>query len=106
MNGRPDDDSSRRAAQRDDVPRDADETSGDSLFSGVGVVCKTAARLTGADGAAAAVMTASSSRELVYATDALAQQIDELQFVIGEGPCMDAYVQNRPQCVHSWTPAR
>lgn len=102
MDGRSDDDSLGGTARPGDAElRDAasgaDETSGDSLFAGVGGLCRTAARLTGVDGAAVAVMTASPSRELVYATDALAQQIDELQFIIGEGPCLDAYRQNRPQ---------
>lgn len=64
---------------------------GGSLFTGVGAVCETAARLAGADGAAVAVFAPSRSRELVYATDALAQQIDDLQFTLGEGPCLDAY---------------
>ncbi|CAM4079573.1 GAF domain-containing protein [Nocardia ninae] len=63
-----------------------------SLFTGIGTLCATAVRLTGADGAAVAVLSSTSqARELVYATDATAQQIDELQFVIGEGPCLDSY---------------
>lgn len=58
----------------------------DPLFVGVGVICDTAARLTGVDGAAVAVLTASQNvRELVYATDAVAQQVDELQFTLGQG---------------------
>lgn len=70
---------------------------GGSLFTGVGAVCETATRLAGVDGAALAVLTASTRvRELVYATDAIAQQIDELQFTIGEGPCLDAYIHGRP----------
>ncbi|BDE14358.1 hypothetical protein MKCMC460_32180 [Mycobacterium sp. 20KCMC460] len=61
-------------------------------------MCETAARLTGTDGAAVAVLTARAQvRELVHATDALAQQIDELQFTIGEGPCLDAHQLNEPQ---------
>lgn len=68
------------------------------LFAGVGAVCDTVVRLTGVDGAAVAVLTRNSRiRELVYATDALAQQIDELQFTLGEGPCLDAYTHGRPQ---------
>lgn len=64
----------------------------DALFVGVGAICDTAARLTGTDGAAVAVLTSKMVvRELVYATDALAQQIDEVQFTLGEGPCLDAY---------------
>jgi len=74
------------------------DSGGGSLFTGVGVVCETAARLTGVDGAAVAVLTASSRvRELVYATDPIAQQLDELQFTIGEGPCLDAYLHDRPE---------
>jgi hypothetical protein len=71
---------------------------GDSLFVGMGAICDTAERLTGADGAAVAVLASSGEvRELVHATDALAQQIDELQFTLGEGPCLDAYRRNEAQ---------
>jgi hypothetical protein len=71
---------------------------GGPLFTGIGAVCETAARLAGADGAAVAVLTASTRvRELVYATDAISQQIDELQFTVGEGPCLDAYLHDRPE---------
>jgi GAF domain len=70
---------------------------GGSLCTGVGAVCDTAVRLTGVDGAAVAVFAPSRSRELVYATDALAQQIDDLQFILGEGPCLDAYRAGSPR---------
>jgi GAF domain len=69
---------------------------GESLFVGLGAICDTATRLTGVDGAAVAVLTG-TVRELVHATDALAQQIDEVQFTLGEGPCLDAYAHNRDQ---------
>lgn len=80
----------------------ATKGTGDPLFVGVGAICDTAARLTGVDGAAVAVLASSQGvRELVYATDALAQQLDELQFTLGEGPCLDAYHHSRPQlCAH------
>lgn len=68
------------------------------LFVGLGAICDTAAKLTGVDGAAVAVLTIQQAvRELVYATDARAQQIDEVQFTLGEGPCLDAYRRNEPQ---------
>ena len=71
---------------------------GDSLFAGVGEICEAAMRRAGADGAALAVLSRSTlSRELIYATDLLAQQLDELQYTIGEGPCFDAYLDDRPQ---------
>jgi hypothetical protein len=45
-----------------------------------------------------AVLTQSSrTRELVYATDTIARQLDELQYTIGEGPCVDVYLYERPQ---------
>ena len=68
-----------------------------SLFTGVSAVCDTATRLAGVDGAAVAVFAPSQSRELVYATDAVAQQVDELQFTVGEGPCLDAYRAGAPE---------
>jgi hypothetical protein len=71
---------------------------GDSLFAGVGEICDTAVLQARADGAALAVLTRSAhNRELVYATDALAEQLDELQYILGEGPCFDAYLDDSPQ---------
>jgi hypothetical protein len=69
-----------------------DSADEESLFGGVGAICSAAVRLTGTDGAAVALLSHSTqARELVYATDATAQHLDELQFVIGEGPCIDTY---------------
>lgn len=70
----------------------------DSLFAGIGEICDAAMLRAGADGAALAVLSRSAlSRELIYATDSLAQQLDELQYTIGEGPCFDAYLDDSPQ---------
>jgi GAF domain-containing protein/ANTAR domain-containing protein len=70
----------------------------ESLFSGLGAICESVVRQTGADGAALAILTASPQmRELVYATDTVAQQLDELQYTLGEGPCLDAYLNDSPQ---------
>jgi hypothetical protein len=70
----------------------------DALFAGVDKICDTAMSLARADGAALAVLSRSAiSRELIYATDSLAQQLDELQYTIGEGPCFDAYLDDSPQ---------
>jgi hypothetical protein len=59
------------------------------LFAGVGVLCETAERLADVDGVAVAVLMSAQSRELVYATDEVAQQIDDLQFAVGEGHAYD-----------------
>lgn len=46
----------------------------------------------GVDGAAVAVIGGSPLvRDLLYSTDAVATRLDELQFTIGEGPCLEAY---------------
>ncbi|MEU4813050.1 GAF and ANTAR domain-containing protein [Nocardia fluminea] len=80
---------------------DRHDTGGEgSLFGGIGALCSAAVRLTGTDGAAVALLShTSQARELVYATDATAQHLDELQFVIGEGPCIDTY---RDGVLQSW----
>jgi hypothetical protein len=64
---------------------------------GVGLLSDMAARVAGVDGGALAILNVSSkSRELIYVTDAVAERIDELQFLLGEGPCLDAYRSGRP----------
>jgi hypothetical protein len=64
----------------------------------VGELCDAAVLKVGVDGVALAVLTPTARiRELVYATDPIARQLDELQYTIGEGPCFDAYLANRPQ---------
>jgi hypothetical protein len=71
--------------------------SDDPLFTGLGAICEPAIRLTGADGVVVAVLTrAAQVRELAYASDPIAQQLDELQYTIGEGPCFDAYLDDEP----------
>lgn len=51
----------------------------------------------GADGAAVAILTdGARSRDLLYATDSVAARIDELQFTLGEGPCLEAFVGGSP----------
>ncbi|MDV8069601.1 hypothetical protein R4P64_24025 [Rhodococcus sp. IEGM 1366] len=49
-------------------------------------LCAKCISVTEVDGAAVTVLSSSSSRELIYATDALAQHLDELQFASGDGP--------------------
>ncbi len=52
---------------------------------------------TGIDGAGVAVFATASTRDLVFATDVVAEELDEMQFTIGEGPCLDAYRFARPE---------
>ena len=48
------------------------------------------------DGLAVALMSPSGARELVYASSALAQYLDDIQFTSGVGPCLDAFTSERP----------
>jgi hypothetical protein len=54
-------------------------------------LCELCVELLPIDGAAIAVMGSQEARELVYSTNSVAQELDELQFVLGEGPCLDAF---------------
>jgi hypothetical protein len=97
MSNSSDDDPDR--SPRED-PRAVSEPSdwGEPLFTGLHAICDTAIQLTGADGVAVAVLTrAARVRELAYVSDPIAQQLDELQYTIGEGPCFDAYLDDQPQ---------
>jgi hypothetical protein len=68
------------------------------LFAGVDKICDAAMEQTNVDGVALAVLTRSARvRELVYASDPIAKQLDELQYTIGEGPCFDAYLDDDPK---------
>jgi hypothetical protein len=70
----------------------------DPLRSGIRASCDQLVHSTSVDGAAVAILTGSRHvRELLYASDTVARQLDELQFTLGEGPCLDAFFQNWPQ---------
>jgi hypothetical protein len=51
------------------------------------------------DGAAISLLTADPSRETVVASDATADLLEDLQFSLGEGACIDAAVSRRPVLV-------
>lgn len=51
------------------------------------------------DGAAISLLTASTSRETLCATDATAELLEDLQFSLGEGACMEAALTGRPVLV-------
>ncbi len=51
------------------------------------------------DGAAISLLTLSSARETLCATDATAELLEDLQFSLGEGACVEAAVTGRPVLV-------
>jgi hypothetical protein len=49
-----------------------------------------------ASGAGVSVVTASGTREIIFATDGVSAKIEELQVSLGEGPCIDAWSSRLP----------
>ena len=51
------------------------------------------------DGAAISLLTASNAHQMLCATDATAELLEDLQFSLGEGACVEAAVTGRPVLV-------
>ena len=59
-------------------------------------ICLAAVEGLEVDGAAISLLTASTLRETLYATDATAELLEDLQFSLGEGACVDAATSGAP----------
>ena len=59
-------------------------------------LCEVCAEVTGATGAGIMLMAGDIPRGSVCTTDAVSARIEQLQFELGEGPCVDAFKQDRP----------
>ena len=59
-------------------------------------LCVACVQATEVDGAGLAVFAGDGTPETVFATNAVAQRIEDLQFTTGEGPCMDAARSGAP----------
>jgi hypothetical protein len=59
-------------------------------------LCRAAARALPASGAGVSVMTEGGMRGVAAATDSVSQALEELQWTLGEGPCIDAFASRRP----------
>jgi hypothetical protein len=62
-------------------------------------VCTAAAGALSASGAGISVMTDDGVRGVTAASDPFSAHVEELQFLLGEGPCMDAFDTRRPVLV-------
>lgn len=62
-------------------------------------VCRACVVGLDVDGAAISLLTASNARETVCATDATAELLEDLQFSLGEGACVEAALTGRPVLV-------
>ncbi|WP_343443745.1 GAF domain-containing protein [Micromonospora schwarzwaldensis] len=73
-------------------------------------VCAAAVSVAGVDSAAVAVLLDATPRELVYATDRTASELEDLTLTLGEGPCVDATTGGPalvadltvPECRNRW----
>jgi len=64
-----------------------------------GQICQACVDGLDIDGAAISLFTASTVRETLYASDATAELLENLQFTLGEGACMEAALSGRPVLV-------
>jgi GAF domain-containing protein len=63
---------------------------------GPGRLCDVSATVTGLSGAGITVMAGDVNRGSLAASDDVSRLIEELQFALGEGPCVDAHRDERP----------
>ena len=59
-------------------------------------LCEACAAVTAMSGAGIMLMSDDVPRGSVCTTDAVSDLIEQLQYTLGEGPCVDAYHQDRP----------
>jgi ANTAR domain/GAF domain len=64
-----------------------------------GEICQVCVEGLGVDGAAMSLLTATDARETLSATDATAATVEDLQFTLGEGACIEAALSGRPVLV-------
>jgi GAF domain-containing protein/ANTAR domain-containing protein len=62
-------------------------------------ICQACVAGLDVDGAAISLLTASTAWETLCATDATAELVENLQFTLGEGACVEAAVTGRPVLV-------
>ena len=62
-------------------------------------VCGVAVQTLAASGAGVSMMTGDGGRGAGAASDPGSARLEELQFTLGEGPCIDAYASRRPGLV-------
>jgi GAF domain/ANTAR domain len=63
-------------------------------------ICQLCARLLGVNGAGISMVTATGNRGVVCATDEVSARIEDLQFTLGEGACVEAVTGGVPVMVN------
>ncbi|WP_218952435.1 GAF and ANTAR domain-containing protein [Amycolatopsis anabasis] len=62
-------------------------------------VCRACAALLPVDGASISVMLGPQHRASLYASDAVVERMESVQFSLGEGPCFEAFETGQPVLV-------
>jgi hypothetical protein len=75
----------------------------DGVVDALQRLCTAAAGALSASGAGLSVMAEDAVRSVGAASDPASELVDELQFVLGEGPCIDAFTSRRPVLVPDLT---
>jgi hypothetical protein len=65
-----------------------------------GLICRTCVDGLDVDGGALSLLTASVARHTLHTTDTTAQLLEELQFTLNEGACIEAATTGHPVFVH------
>jgi hypothetical protein len=68
---------------------------GDASAALVGRICLACVRSLPVSGAAVSVMTAGGHRGVVFASDEVARLLEDVQFMVGDGPGVDAFTSGR-----------
>lgn len=69
---------------------------GSTSRSATSQLCHVCADITGAAGAGIMLMSGDVPQGSICTTNAVSNLIEQLQYDLGEGPCVDAYQQDRP----------
>ena len=64
--------------------------------TGIGRLCSACVSGTGVDGGGVSVFSTMGAPVFLHATDATSRTIEDLQFTLGEGPCVDAASSGKP----------
>jgi len=75
----------------------------DGVVGALRQLCGATVRALSASGAGVSVLAEDGARGVAAASDPASERIEELQFVLGEGPCTDAFASRRPVLVPDLT---
>ncbi len=90
----PDDDGSSRVERLTSAQPASDGVTGTAQI--LHRLCRAAAQDLPASGVAISLHIDSGASGMAAASDAVSERVEELQFTLGEGPCVDAYTSRRP----------